>query len=339
MSPAGAALLADARALWSRVGSPLGVARLDVALAEITPGADGVALAASAADALDRLGAKREAVRARAIAASAYGDAASGVTVNVLGGFSVLEGGLPVPTSSWQSKVARDLFKMLAINRGRPIHREVLIERLWPGEFGDKASNRLSVALSAIRNAADPERAHPGDYVVIADRDSVALNVANVAVDVDQFLAEGTRGHDLLRQGSRSQGLALLRVAEARYTGDVLEEQPYADWALPLREEALAMYLSVAGVLAEADAASGDHESAARRYLRMIERDPYSEHAYLGAIAALRAAGHHGSAQRLYATYVAKMTDIGHRACNIPRRLTIGVFPVIGVPHVEFSGK
>ena len=60
------------------VGSPLGGARIDVALAEITPGADGVALAASAADALDRLGAKRDAVRARAIAASAYSDQAVG---------------------------------------------------------------------------------------------------------------------------------------------------------------------------------------------------------------------------------------------------------------------
>jgi DNA-binding SARP family transcriptional activator/tetratricopeptide (TPR) repeat protein len=311
-------LLADARALWAQVGSPLGVARLDVALAEMTPGTDGVALAASAADTLDRLGAKREAVRARAIAASAYDDTATGVMVSVLGGFAVLEDGLPVPTSSWQSKVARDLFKMLAINRGRPIHREVLIERLWPGEFGEKASNRLSVALSAVRNATDPGRTHPADHVVIADRDSVSLNVANVAVDVDQFLAEGTRGHTLLRQGSRAQGLALLRVAETRYSGDVLEEQPYADWALPLREEALAMYLSVGGVLAEADAASGDHESAARRYLRMIERDPYSENAYLGAVASLRAAGHHGSAQRLYATYVAKMADMGIEPATFP---------------------
>jgi DNA-binding SARP family transcriptional activator len=111
----------------------------------------------------------------------------------------------------------------------------------------------LSVALTAIRNATDPGRTRPNDHVVIGDRDS---------------------GHALIRQGSRDQGLALLRLAEARYTGDVLEEQPYADWALPLREEASAMYLSVARVLAAGDAASGDHESAARRYLRMIERDP-----------------------------------------------------------------
>jgi hypothetical protein len=131
-------LLADARSRWSRVESPLGVARVDVALAEITAGPDGAALATSAANTLDRLGAKREAARARAIAASVYSDASTGVVVNVLGGFVVLDGGLPVPTSSWQSKVARDLFKMLAINRGRPIHREVLIDRLWPGEFGER---------------------------------------------------------------------------------------------------------------------------------------------------------------------------------------------------------
>jgi ATP/maltotriose-dependent transcriptional regulator MalT/DNA-binding SARP family transcriptional activator len=311
-------LLDDARAVWSQLGSPLGGARIDVALAEITPGADGAALAASAADTLDRLGAKRDAARARSIAASAYSDQASGVTVNVLGGFSVFENGLQVPASNWQSQVARDLLKMLAINRGRPIHREVLIERLWPGEFGDKASNRLSVALSAIRNAVDSGRQHPADYAVIADRESVALNVANVAVDVDHFLAEGTRGLDLIRQGSRAHGLALLRLAEARYSGDVLEEQPYADWALPLREEALALYLSIAGVLAEADTAGGDHDSAARRYLRMTERDPYSEHAYLGAVSALRTAGHHGSAQRLYATYVAKMADIDVEPATFP---------------------
>ena len=123
-------------------------------------------------------------------------------------------------------------------------------------------------------------------------------------------MAEGSRGLDLIRQGSRAHGLALLRLAEARYNGDVLEEQPYADWALPLREEALAMYLSIAGVLAEADTASGDHESAARRYLRMTERDPYSEHPTSAPISALRSAGHHGSAQRLYATYVGKMADM-----------------------------
>ena len=50
----------------------------------------------------------------------------------------------------------------------------------------------------------------------------------------------------------------------------------------------------------------------------MIERDPYSEHAYLGAVATLRAAGHHGSAQRLYASYVAKMADMDIEPATFP---------------------
>ena len=252
------------------------------------------------------------------------------MTVNVLGGFSVLEGGLPVPASSWQSKVARDLLKMLAINRGRPIHREVLIERLWPGEFGEKASNRLSVALSAIRNAVDPGRTHPADYVVIADRDSVALNVANVTVDVDQFLAEGTRGHALIRQGSRAQGLALLGVAEGRYTGDVLEEQPYADWALPLREEALAMYLSVASVLAEADAGRDDHESAARRYLRMVDARPVQRTRLPGC--RRRPQGRRPPRFGTTPLRHLRRQDVRHqhRAGNISRRLTVCRRPSAG---------
>ena len=215
-------------------------------------------------------------------------------------------------------KVARDLFKMLAINRGRPIHREVLIERLWPGEFGEKASNRLSVALSSIRNAVDPGRRHPADYVVIADRESVALNVANVAVDVDHFLAEGARGLDLIRQGSRAHGLALLRLAEARYSGDVLEEQPYTDWAQPLREEALALYLSIAGVLAEADAGERRQRIGGAPLSAHDRARPVQRKRLLGAVSALRAAGHHGSAQRLYATYVTKMADIDVEPATFP---------------------
>ncbi len=43
----------------------------------------------------------------------------------------------------------------------------------------------------------------------------------------------------------------LLRAAEAAYSGDFLEEDVYADWAAGMREEARALYVRVARVLAE----------------------------------------------------------------------------------------
>ena len=109
-----------------------------------------------------------------------------------------------------------------------------------------------------------------------------------------------------------------LSSIEAYNFMSLLEEQPYADWALALREEALTSYLSIAAILAEADTHAGDYESASSRYLRMLERDPYNEHAHLGAIRALRAAGHHGPAQRLYRNYVAKMAEIDIEPATFP---------------------
>jgi len=311
-------LLHEARTLWAELRSPLGRARADLAIAENTSGSEAVALAEAAAASLDRIGARRASGRARSIAAAMRSGRDAELAVQVLGGFAVTHRGTPVPSSAWQSKVARDLFKMLVVNRGRPIPRDVLIDRLWPGETGEKANNRLSVALSTIRGVVDPDRAHAVDYVIVADRDSVAFDLSAVSVDVERFLADVERGRTLVRQGHLEQGLALLRLAETLYVGDLLEEQPYADWAVALREDALTSYLSIAALLAESDSSSGDHEAAASRYLRMLERDPYNEHAHLGAVRALRSAGHHGPAQRLYRNYVTKMVEIDIEPATFP---------------------
>jgi len=130
----------------------------------------------------------------------------------------------------------------------------------------------------------------------------------------------GKEGIPVVRFGRclRIPKAALLRLAESLYVGDLLEEQPYADWAVAPRAEALTGYLSIAAILGDADSAAGDYELAASRYLRMLERDPYSELAHLGAVRALRSAGHHGPAQRLYRNYVAKMAEIDVEPATFP---------------------
>jgi hypothetical protein len=50
----------------------------------------------------------------------------------------------------------------------------------------------------------------------------------------------------LLASGSYAPAVRrLLEAAVARYAGDSLEEDLYEDWALPLREEARAVFLAV----------------------------------------------------------------------------------------------
>ena len=74
----------------------------------------------------------------------------------MLGAFAVTRDGDIVPNTAWQSRKARDLFKMLLTRRGRPLAREQAMERLWPDDDDPKLANRLSVAVATVRSVLDP---------------------------------------------------------------------------------------------------------------------------------------------------------------------------------------
>lgn len=303
-------LLTQARAVWAEIRAPVGVARVDIAIAEETAGTDGIALARNASETLGRLGAKGLALEAAQVAEKLRQPAVEGVRIKTLGGFGVAIAGSPVPFSAWQSKVARDVLAMMVAARGRPIHREVLIERLWPGDDPTKAGNRLSVALTTIRNVLDPEKRHDAGWFVDSDRESVALSMERTDVDIDTFLKVAAQGMRLMREGDRERGLVILETAEAMYLGDFLEDQPYADWTVSMREEAKTDYVHLASVLADADIEANDFDRAARRYLRVLERDPYNETAHLNLVRAMISSGRHGAARRLYGNYVSRMAEL-----------------------------
>ena len=303
-------LLEQARAVWSEIGAPVGVARIDVAIAEEAGGTDGMALARAASTTLGRLGAKGLALEGAQVAERLAKPTMEGVRIHTLGGFGVSIFGAQVPLSAWQSKMARDLLGMLVAARGRATNREVLLERLWPGDDPAKASNRLSVALTTIRNVLDPEKEHDADWFVQADRDSVALSMERLYVDVDVFLETAAQGMRSIQNADRDRGLVILESAEAMYLGDFVEEHPYEDWSVGLREEAKTVYVNLATVLAQADFEADDFDGAARRYLRILERDPFNEPAHLSLVRAMVHSGRHGAARRLYGIYVSRMGEL-----------------------------
>lgn len=301
--------LEEASALWRRLDVPIAAARVEVARARLTGGRAGAMRAAQAAEVLKRHGAAGLSREARSVEATLTRRHRPQLLIKTLGGFDVVVRGESVPRAAWQSRVAREILWMLLAVRGRPLNREVILERLWPDDEPSRASNRLSVALSTIRKVLDPNGDSGVDYLD-ADRESVRFDVDRAEIDVEAFLEDARRGRRLMLGGDRDRGRNLLLVAEERYSGEFLEEEPYADWAISLREEARTEYLQIARLLAEASSEEGDHDAAARRYLRMIERDPFSEKAHLGLVLAMRRSGRHGAARRLYGTYVTRMAEI-----------------------------
>jgi DNA-binding SARP family transcriptional activator len=100
--------------------------------------------------------------------------------------------------------------------------------------------------------------------------------------------------------------------------GDAFPEEPYEDWTVSPRERARASYIWVARTLADDSAATGDTATAVRCWLRVLEHDPYDEHAHLGLVASQLAAGQQGEARRAYQAYCVRMGEIGVEAAPFP---------------------
>ena len=308
-----------AAAIWAGTPSPVGAARNRLVFARAIRGAEGRAAALEAEAAFRALGARGHAQEAAELVESIDRSARPPIAIQSLGRFRVVRGGEVVPATAWQSKKARDLLKILVARRGRPTTRDSFFELLWPDDDPEPLANRLSVALATVRSVLDPGRRHPPEHFLVADKTSIALDVDHIEIDVERFLAEAGAAARAERTGDRLAARLHLERAESLYGGDFLEEDPYEDWAVGLREEAQATYISIARRLAESAAAAGEADGATRYFLRILEHDPFDEGAHLGLVEALVAAGRHGEARRRYAFYASKMEEIAVEAAPFPR--------------------
>jgi DNA-binding SARP family transcriptional activator len=181
------------------------------------------------------------------------------------------------------------------------------MELLWPDQSPVRGGNRLSVLLTTLRRVLDPQRLIDFPGPVVADRSAVRLDLKHVDVDVERFLAAAAAAQQA-EQSGRGDATALLRAAANLYRGDFLADDPYDDWAEPLRDEAVAAYIGVLRTLA---ARIADTDEKALHLMRLVHHDPYDEEAHLGLVKVLRDAGRHGEAHRRYRSYAQRMAELG----------------------------
>jgi ATP/maltotriose-dependent transcriptional regulator MalT/DNA-binding SARP family transcriptional activator len=301
-----AALAQQAGRLWHDLGSPIGEARADLALAKTCSGRRRDDLVSRAEKLLQDLGAWGVLADAR----RELGEGAtSSIAIATLGGFRVIRDGEPVDVGEWGSRKARDLVKLLVARRGAPVVRDEVTEMLWPDE-PDRSARRLSVLLSTVRTVFDPTKAETPDHFVAADHDTVWLVRDHVDIDVEQFLTEAAEGRRMLAGGDHSKAKTFLADAAARYLGEFCADDPYADWAAGLRALAKHTFVDVCFELAKIALAEREFGEAIRYALRILDVDPYDEDAHLGLINSLLAQRRHGEARRAYRHYSAKMVEL-----------------------------
>src|SRR5215207_3217910 len=145
------------------------------------------------------------------------------VAIKLLGGFEVSVNGAVIPEDDWRRRTAAALVKVLALAPARRLHREQVMELLWPDEPPGDAAPKLHKAAHYARKVA------AGDAVVLRNDVALLFPASDVTVDVAVF--------DELSQLAIAEGdPAAARAAIARYPGELLPDDRYEEWAAERRE-------------------------------------------------------------------------------------------------------
>src|ERR687894_2104395 len=107
------------------------------------------------------------------------------VRVWLLGGFRVSVGSQTIEQDQWRLRKAASLVKLLAIAPSHRIHREQVMNLLWPDLGRKTASNNLRPVLHAARKILDP--AMGSRYLASQDESLVLCPGGQLWVDVEAF--------------------------------------------------------------------------------------------------------------------------------------------------------
>jgi DNA-binding SARP family transcriptional activator/pimeloyl-ACP methyl ester carboxylesterase len=183
------------------------------------------------------------------------------VDIRVLGSFEVTVDGRVLPHERWQRRRASDLVKLLSLAPRRRLHREQAIEALWPGLAPESGAASLrKAAYYARRSLGD------SDAVILREGQVALWPDAVLQVDAERFAAEGEAA---LRAGD----VEACATAAARYRGELLPDDRYADWAEDPRRRLRSLYLELlraAGLWEQVLAEEPTDEAATRMLMSMF---------------------------------------------------------------------
>ncbi|MFT4164623.1 MAG: BTAD domain-containing putative transcriptional regulator [Microlunatus sp.] len=206
------------------------------------------------------------------------------IELRCLGGFGLRIDGTEIGWRSLRPK-ARMLLMLLALHYGQALHRERIIEALWPDAALSSGIRSLQVAVSSIRQCLSVAGV-PGD-AIRRQGDAYELRLADASSDVVEFqrLAASARRRD------PAEALAVRTRALELYRGDLLPEVGPAEWVVEERDR-LRLLAATTAAAAAGDAMAVDDPATGIEFSRRsIALDPFHDPAWKLVITAYESVG------------------------------------------------
>jgi predicted ATPase/DNA-binding SARP family transcriptional activator len=214
------------------------------------------------------------------------------VRIGLLGGFSVTVGERKVDESAWRLRKAASLMKLLALAPEHSLHREQAMELLWPGLDRKASANNLHQALHVARSALEPEAVASSYLYLRAGLLELCPNCV-LWVDVEAFEEEAATAR-------RSREPEAYRAALDLYTGDLLPDDRYEDWAEERRQALRLSYLTLLVEMARLYEERGDVGAAIKALQEAVATEPTHEGAHADLMRLYALSGQRYQALRQY---------------------------------------
>jgi len=212
------------------------------------------------------------------------------------GAFELTVDGMAVDLGAVKPRV-RSLARLLALQGGSLLHRERIIDCLWPEGDAKVGLRNLQVAISSLRQVVDVVR--EGDaYRLAFEGDGRA------ATDVSMFWAS-------VNAARSSRAADACRAALNVYTGELLADEAAVDWVTSERERCRLAAADVAQWLADALLAGGDNAGAIDAAERGLRIDVYRDALWRTLVGAYDAAGDPAASARAASRYRSVLDELG----------------------------
>ncbi len=198
------------------------------------------------------------------------------IRVGLLGGLAIKDEQHRPITVRWPSEKTRSLFTFMTVNRDVPVHREMILEQIWPGLDPDRANVNFRNTATRLRQAlvsALNGQLSKDCIFVFKYKKYHLLAGARIQLDTEDFEALLKEANHIESSDAKAQ---LIFRALNLYRGDFLPEI-YDPWTDPLRRRLRENLLNHLHWLAGHTARVGDYQSCVTVCEKYLALEPFSE--------------------------------------------------------------
>jgi len=181
---------------------------------------------------------------------------------------------------------AKQVLEMLLLARGHIVTKDRLADQLWGEALPKRAFAALENHVSVLRRHLDGDG--QGRDLVVTEPGGYRLAAELAELDLDRFDEQIAAAG---KTGTRVARKLLSDAVQAGARGEVLEDEPYAEWAEEPRRTYRARLLGARLDAAESALAEHDTRAAIDYALAALAIDPYAERAHRLAMLAHYARG------------------------------------------------